>query len=197
MIAENVVFLHRRIIVIRMIYNERDLRANTVKALAEAVMTAARTAPKAKGRDLVEVAMITDEDIEHLSQTMIQMSEESGLKFLLRDAANILQAEAVIIIGIKQENSVCGLNCGYCGYASCEAKPECTPCMMNGVDVGIAIGSACSKIADLRLDSRVLFSAGWAAKRLDLLQGADLVFAIPMTAASKNPFFDRKSPVKK
>ena len=197
MIAENVVFLHRRIIVIRMIYNERDLRANTVKALAEAVMTAARTAPKAKGRDLVEVAMITDEDIEHLSQTMIQMSEESGLKFLLRDAANILQAEAVIIIGIKQENSVCGLNCGYCGYASCEAKPECTPCMMNGVDVGIAIGSACSKIADLRLDSRVLFSAGWAAKRLDLLQGADLVFAIPVTAASKNPFFDRKSPVKK
>ena len=180
-----------------MIYNERDLRANTVKALAEAVMTAARTAPKAKGRDLVEVAMITDEDIEHLSQTMIQMSEESGLKFLLRDAANILQAEAVIIIGIKQENSVCGLNCGYCGYASCEAKPECTPCMMNGVDVGISIGSACSKIADLRLDSRVLFSAGWAAKRLDLLQGADLVFAIPVTAASKNPFFDRKSPVKK
>lgn len=180
-----------------MIYNERDLRANTVKALAEAVMTAARTAPKAKGRDLVEVAMITDEDIKHLSQTMIQMSEESGLKFLLRDAANILQAEAVIIIGIKQENSVCGLNCGYCGYASCEAKPECTPCMMNGVDVGIAIGSACSKIADLRLDSRVLFSAGWAAKRLDLLQGADLVFAIPVTAASKNPFFDRKSPVKK
>lgn len=180
-----------------MIYNERDLRANIVKALAEAVMTAARTAPKAKGRDLVEVAMITDEDIKHLSQTMIQMSEESGLKFLLRDAANILQAEAVIIIGIKQENSVCGLNCRYCGYASCEAKPECTPCMMNGVDVGIAIGSACSKIADLRLDSRVLFSAGWAAKRLDLLQGADLIFAIPVTAASKNPFFDRKSPVKK
>ena len=83
-----------------MIYNERELRANTVKSLAEAVMTAARTAPKAKGRDLVEVAMITDEHIEQLSQTMIQMSEESGMKFLLRDAANILQAEAVIIIGI-------------------------------------------------------------------------------------------------
>ena len=47
-----------------MIYNERELRATTVKVLAEAVMTAARTAPKAKGRDLVEVAMITDEDIE-------------------------------------------------------------------------------------------------------------------------------------
>ena len=49
-----------------MIYNERDIRNQTVKRLAEAVMAAARTAPKAKGRDLVEVAMITDEDIERL-----------------------------------------------------------------------------------------------------------------------------------
>ena len=160
-------------------------------------MTAARTAPKAKGRDLVEVAMITDEDIEHLSQTMIEMSEESGLKFLLRDAANILQAEAVIIIGIKGENSVCGLNCGYCGYATCEAKPECTPCVMNGVDVGIAIGSACSKIADVRLDSRVLFSAGWAARRCGIMPDVDLIFAIPMSVSSKSPFFDRKSPEKR
>lgn len=180
-----------------MIYDERELRPSIVKSLAEAVMTAARTAPKAKGRDLVEVAMVTDEHIELLSQTMIQMSEESGLKFLLRDADNILHAEAVILIGIKQKESVCGLNCGYCGYERCEQKPECSPCVMNSIDVGIAIGSACSKIADMRLDSRVLFSAGWAARRLNLVDGADLLFAIPVTAASKNPFFDRKSPVKK
>ena len=180
-----------------MIYNERELRATAVKHLAEAVMTAARTAPKAKGRDLVEVVMITDDDIKLLSQTMIQMSEESGMKFLLRDAGNVLLAEAVVIIGVKQKELECGLNCGYCGYDLCEKKPVSVPCAMNAVDVGIAIGSACSKIADLRLDSRVMFSAGWAARRMDLLQGADLVFAIPLTAESKNPFFDRKSPVKK
>lgn len=179
-----------------MIYNERDIRNQTVKRLAEAVMAAARTAPKAKGRDLVEVAMVTDEDIERLSQTTIQLSEESGMKFLLRDAANILEAEAVLVIGIQSENSECGLNCGYCGYKGCAEKPACTPCVMNGVDVGIAIGAACSKIADFRLDSRVMFSIGWAAKRLDILNGADLCFAIPLSSASKNPFFDRKSPRK-
>ena len=179
-----------------MIYNERDIRNQTVKRLAEAVMAAARTAPKAKGRDLVEVAMITDEDIERLSQTMLQMSAESGMKFLLRDAANVLEAEAVIVVGIQCEQSECGLNCGYCGYKCCAEKPACSPCVMNGVDVGIAIGAACSKIADFRLDSRVMFSAGWAAKRLDVLNGADLVFAIPLSSSSKNPFFDRKSPRK-
>lgn len=179
-----------------MIYNERDIRNHTVRQLAEAVMTAARTAPKAKGRDLVEVAMVTDEDIERLSQATIQLSEESGMKFLLRDAANILEAEAVLVIGIQPENSECGLNCGYCGYKGCAEKPACTPCVMNGVDVGIAIGAACSKITDYRLDSRVMFSIGWAAKRLDILKGADLCFAIPLSSASKNPFFDRKSPRK-
>lgn len=177
-----------------MIYDERKLRSQSVRALAEAVMTAARTAPKAKGRDLVEIAMITDEHIERLSQTMVEMSAESGMKFLLRDAANILHAEAVVLVGTSQVESVCGLNCGYCGYATCEEKPMCSPCVMNSVDVGIALGSACSTVADLRLDSRVLFSAGWAAKRLNLIEGADLIFAIPLSASSKNPFFDRKPP---
>ena len=68
---------------------------------------------------------------------------------------------------------------------------------MNCVDVGIAIGAACAKITDYRLDSRVMFSAGWAAKRLQILgEGVDCVFAIPLSSASKNPFFDRKSPRK-
>ena len=180
-----------------MIYNERELRTETVRTLAEAVMAAARTAPKAKGRDLVEIAMVTDEDVERLSVAMRELSEESGLKFLLRDAENILHAQAMILIGTREVQTTCGLNCGYCGYATCEEKPEVVPCAMNSVDVGIAIGSACSTIADLRLDSRVLFSAGWAAKRLGIMPDVYLIFAIPLSVSSKNPFFDRKSPVKK
>ena len=180
-----------------MIYNERELRAETVKIMAEAVMVAARTAPKAKGRDIVEIVMVTDEHIERLSQTMQQMSEESGLKFLLRDAENILHSQALILIGTREAAETCGLNCGYCGYATCQLKPQFVPCAINCVDVGIAIGSACSKIADMRLDSRVLFSAGWAARRLGLIPGADVIFAIPLSSSSKNPFFDRKPPVKK
>lgn len=180
-----------------MICNERDIRNRTVRALAEAVMTAARTAPKAKGRDLVEAALITEDDLERLAEAMRELSAESGMKFLLRDANNVLQAEAVLVIGIREAGSECGLNCSYCGYPSCEAKPANVPCLMNGVDVGIAIGSACAQAADLRLDSRVMFSAGWGAKRMNVLDGTDLVFGIPLGAASKNPFFDRKSPEKK
>ena len=38
----------------------------------------------------------------------------------------------------------------------------------------------------------LMFSAGLAAQRLNLLEGCKQVFAIPVSASSKNPFFDRK-----
>ena len=34
---------------------------------------------------------------------MVAMVEEHGMKFFLRDAANILQAECVIIIGTREQ----------------------------------------------------------------------------------------------
>ena len=154
------------------------------------MMTAARTAPKGKGIDIIEVAMVTDEDINRLSEKMVSISEETGLKFFLRDAENILQAEALLIIGTRQQ--VQGLNCGHCGFPTCERKPLAVPCALNTVDFGIAVGSACATAADLRLDTRVMFSAGLAAQQLGMLGDCSCVMAIPVSASSKNPFFDRK-----
>ncbi len=85
------------------------------------------------------------------------------------------------------------LNCGHCGFPTCAGRPEGVPCAINSVDVGIAIGSACATAADMRVDTRVMFSAGLAAQRLNYLEGCRSVYAIPVSASSKNPFFDRKS----
>ena len=99
------------------------------------------------------------------------MSGEPGLKFFLRDADNILQAEAIMIVGTRQQ--VQGLNCAHCGFPTCVEKPEAVPCAINSVDLGIAIGSACATASDLRLDTRVMFSAGLAAQRLGMLGDGD------------------------
>ena len=138
-----------------MIQNERASRHEHVLDVARQMMTAARTAPKGKGVDIIEIAMVTGDDLKVLSDKMVAMVEEHGMKFFLRDAANILQAECVIIIGI-------------------------------------AIGSACATAADLRVDTRVMFSAGLAAQQLEWLPGCRSVYAIPVSASTKNPFFDRK-----
>ena len=173
-----------------MILNERDSRHDQVLTVARQMMTAARTAPKGKGIDVIETAVITDEEIRVLSDKMKALCEENGMKFFLRDAENILSAECIVLIGTHEQAQ--GLNCGHCGYATCAGRPEGVPCALNSVDVGIAIGSACATAADLRVDTRVMFSAGLAAQRLDWLQGCRQVYAIPVSASSKNPFFDRK-----
>ena len=172
-----------------MIQNEREIRHELVLQAARRMMTAARTAPKGKGIDIIEVAMVTDEDIKRLSEELVIMSGETGLKFFLRDADNILQAEAIMIAGTRQQ--VQGLNCAHCGFPTCVEKPEAVPCAINSVDLGIAIGSACATASDWRLDTRVMFSAGLAAQRLGMLGDCKCVMAIPVSASSKNPFFDR------
>lgn len=173
-----------------MIQNERDIRHEHILNVAWQMMTAARTAPKGKGIDIIEVALVTGEDIKILSDKMIAMVEEHGMKFFLRDADNILSAECIVLIGTREQAQ--GLNCGHCGYATCAARAEGVPCALNSIDVGIAIGSACATAADMRVDTRVMFSAGLAAQQLNWLKDCKMVMAIPVSASSKNPFFDRK-----
>ena len=175
-----------------MLINERDTRRERLLQVANEMMTAARTAPKGKGIDIIEVAMATDETIDELHDAMLRYSEKTGFKFFLRDADNILNAEAIVLIGTKFQTH--GLNCGYCGFDTCaeKLKHERIPCALNATDVGIALGSACSVATDHRVDSRIMFSVGKAAQELGFMPGCSSIYGIPISSSSKNPFFDRK-----
>lgn len=197
-----------------MIQNERDTRSSHLQFVAQQMMTAARTAPKGKGVDLLEILMITGSDILHLSEAMVALSEQTGMKFLLRDAENILQSEVVVLVGSRQKSQ--NLNCGYCGFPTCRQRQEVAgnwseeghpglytppngtpvlevPCAINSVDIGIALGSMVATAADLRVDTRVMFSVGWAAMQLNWLPVCQSAYGVPVSASSKNPFFDRQS----
>ena len=130
-----------------MIINERETRKEYMLEAAKQIMLAARTAPKGKGVDIIEIITLSDEDIDAVSEELLRLAEKTGMKFLIRDSENIQSADAMIVIGTRQAPQ--GLNCAYCGYATCAEKPQDTPCAINSIDVGIAIGSACAKAADL------------------------------------------------
>lgn len=172
-----------------MIIEERNDRNARVIEAARRMMTAARTAPKAKGVDIIECCLVSGDDIVRLSETMMMLHNETGRPVYKRDGENILKAECVLIIATRSQ--LMGLNCGHCGYPSCAVKPKNVPCAFNSTDVGIAIGSAVATAADERLDTRVMFSVGMAAERLHLLPGCSQYFGIPVSASSKSPFFDR------
>jgi uncharacterized ferredoxin-like protein len=178
-----------------MIINEIEINREQVVDIAKKMLVAARTAPKGKGVDNLEAIVVTGEDIQTLADSMEHGVERHGLKFFIRDAGNIRVSQAVVVLGTRL--TTMNLNCGYCGYPTCAAKIEAGnqyPCAFPINDLGIAIGSACALAADHRVDTRVMFSAGLAAMELGWL-GSEVkaAFAIPLSATSKNPFFDRLS----
>ncbi len=175
-----------------MIFNEREQRHDHLLQVGRQMMTAARTAPKGKGVDIIECAMVEGEHLEELARAMECVAEQRGLKFFLRDAGNVRVSECVVLIATRYLAQ--GLDCGYCGFESCAARPNASvPCAINSIDLGIAIGSACATAADLRVDTRVMFSAGFAALDLGWIEGAEQIIAIAVSASSKSPFFDRKT----
>ncbi len=166
----------------------------TVLEVAKKMAISAETAPKGKGRDTLEIKILTNDEIISIADRMEQISEEQNLAFFKRDANNIRNSQAVLLIG----TSISALHlsyCGFCGLENCENKnknPE-VPCSFNTIDLGIAIGSAVSVATDNRVDNRIFFSVGKAVKELDIMSdNTKVVFGIGLSVSSKNIFFDRK-----
>lgn len=174
-----------------MIYNERNNREDSVLDAARQIMVAARTAPKSRGVDLVEICTVTGDEKQRIVDEMRRIAEKENIPFFNRDALNLELAQAVVLIGSHRRNL--SLNCGRCGFPTCEAKPIAVPCVFNTVDVGIAIGSACRTAMKLCVDSRVMYSVGRAAQVLGYPdKDSDYVCALVLSVSSKSPFFDRK-----
>ncbi len=177
-----------------MIIKEEEIKREQVISTAKKMLLAARTAPKGRGINNISLALITGETLLTVSNKMHEIGDRNSAAFFHRDAENILQAEALLILGTAIEPL--GLNnCGLCGHGNCDNKrkfPD-TPCMFNSNDLGIAIGSAVSIAADDRIDCRVMFTVGKAVTELKLMdEKVKIIFGIPLSATSKNPFFDRK-----
>ena len=171
---------------------EKDIKKNQVNDIAQKMLIAARTAPKACGIDNLEIALVQLEGIGEISNKMISLVQsEKAPEFFKRDAQNIRQAQCLVLIGTKI--SPLGLNCKLCGFENCQDKDPNHPCIFNTGDLGIAIGSAVSIACDNRIDNRVMYSVGKAAVEMKLLgKNVKIAYGIPLSASSKNPFFDRK-----
>ena len=176
------------------IISEESLNHEKVMEIAGKLLLAARTAPKARGVDNLRLAMVYGNDLRILSEKMIELGERYEVEFFKRDAQNILNAPVVLLFGtVLRSQGV--QKCGMCGFGNCagrEQHPQ-TPCVFNTGDLGIAIGSAVSLAADNRIDSRVMYTVGQAAMELGMLgKEVAVAYGMPLSATSKNPFFDRK-----
>ncbi|MFH1753100.1 MAG: DUF2148 domain-containing protein [Candidatus Omnitrophota bacterium] len=166
---------------------------SALKDIAEFMAVACRTAPKTRGRDNLEIIIVdSDKERESIIKKMREIASRDKRPSCERDAGNIEGSKYILIIGTRSE--VMGLDCGYCGYPTCnELSQKKGICAYNAMDLGIALGSAVSLAGRFHADNRVMYSIGKAAIELALFKGdIKQAIGIPLSGTGKNPFFDRK-----
>jgi uncharacterized ferredoxin-like protein len=179
-----------------------DIEKQAVETVAGLMALSARTAPKAKGQDTLVTRVLAGEELAALARGMDALGTDRGIRFFLRDAGNVGESDACLLLGMQREPTA-GLDCGGCGFPTCAQMLREDPrknrtlfagpnCAVRMADLGIAIGSAVKTASLHNVDNRVMYSCGVTALALGLLDGCTVAYGIPLKASGKNIFFDRK-----
>lgn len=170
-----------------------ELEKKAVLEITALMAAAARTSPKTRGIDNIEVVTVDDEVTKtKLVDTMKKISKLENRQSFERDANSITPSPAIVIIGVKANPA--GLNCGFCGYKTCDdMKKTRGICAYNSIDLGIAVTSSAEIANRFHIDNRIMYSIGRASIELGIF-GKDVrqALGIPLSVTGKNPFFDRK-----
>jgi uncharacterized ferredoxin-like protein len=177
--------------------SEEETKA--VLDVARLMLLAARTAPKGGGLDDIETLILTGKEKEAVAKEMRILEKSAGKKWE-RDAINVEQATALVLIGLKGPKTL-GTQCGACGYENCGSMLEAgrieglffagPTCVIKAIDLGIAIGSAVKTAQIHNVDNRIFFRAGVGAYRLKMMSDCTIIIGIPLAATGKSPFYDR------
>ncbi len=174
-----------------MIYHSRDMEAKAVLETAARMCAAARTAPKARGVDRIETLVLTGEDKDKVADKMEAIFEATGEAnaFFKRDAGNVRNSEAIVLIGTKK--ACTGLSyCGFCGFGNCgNCAKNGGSCAFDYVNLGAALTSAAVAAQQDFVDNRIMFTIGKAWMDME---GDDIVWlGIPLSVTGKSKYFDR------
>ena len=179
------------------------IEKKTVETVAGLMALSARTAPKAKGQDALVSRVLVGDEVRELARGMEALGKEKGIRFFLRDAGNLAESDACLLLGSLREPTA-GLDCGACGFPTCAGMLMEDParnktlfagpnCAVRMADLGIALGSAVKTASIHNVDNRIMYSAGVTALALGLLEGCTVAYGVPLKASAKSIFFDRKA----
>ena len=169
-----------------------------VETVAQMMAVSAITAPKTKGENFVAVQVLTGEAVKGLARGMEAYGQKTGKQNFNRDARNVANSDAVVLIGLKEPDTS-GLDCGACGYETCaellsapKAQGEFRGpfCAYRVLDMGIALGSAAKTASLFNVDNRIMYRVGAVAREMKLVDW-EYVIGIPLSVSGKSIYFDR------
>ncbi len=169
-----------------------------LQEIAGLMAVAARTAPKSKGEDFIEIKVLSKEKTAALSEAMLKYGEDSQKPNFDRDGKNVAHSDAVLLLALKNAAPL-GLDCGACGYDTCiELEDKLTKgpefsgplCAWRLTDLGIALGSAVKTASLFNADNRIMYRIGVVALKSGIIDG-EMAVGVPISATGKNIYFDR------
>jgi len=190
----------------------KDVETEAIFTVAKLMAASARTAPKGRGVDRIVTAILSGDEKERIAEAMEKKVREKKnpimsappLTIFERDAKALRGSPYALLIGVKgtmPKKPEDPLNCGACGYSSCaefiktekkQGEDFTGPvCIFEAMDLGIAVASAVKTASELNVDNRIMYTVGAGAKAIGTLD-ADIIIGIPLSAAGKNIYFDRK-----
>jgi uncharacterized ferredoxin-like protein len=193
-----------------------ELRAGTMRHVAQLMAAAAITAPKSGGQlflagkpNFMETVIVDDSDARRRPASWMRArGKERRERIWFGDAEAAEAVDAILFVGLLPGWYPPGYDCGACGYATCAeflnhtktvrtqsaelefARPVCN---LRDVDLGIAVGSAAKTAAIHSIDCRCQTRVATAARKLGLIQG-DHAVALSLSMTHKAVGFDRAMP---
>jgi len=188
--------------------NQESIK-QTIETVINLMATSAMTAPKAGGKDCLEIVAVTDsDDLLKIADEMRKYAHKSSKEnYWHRDADNIENAQGVLLIGLAGPVTA-GYDCGGCGYATCKEFEDSRElkdhemgytgphCIMRMMDIGVALASAAKQASLFNVDNRVQQRVGAAARALGYID-CEVAMGIPVSISGKSIFYDRKTLSKK
>ena len=174
-------------------YTSEENEKKALFEVARLMVTAARTAPKAKGVDNILTLVVYGGEKDAIVAEMNRIAEDMQNPVFTRDAKSVDASEYVIFLAVRDNHALLPF-CGNCGFEDCEkAKAAGSPCVFNISDLGTAACAASVVAANHFVDNRMMYTVGSAAKSIGLF-GTEirLCYGIPISAGGKNIYFDRK-----
>ncbi len=161
--------------------SEKKVFKENIRNAALAMISRAKSAPKAKGVDNLVYYLLEKNDIKKVSKKLEDLAIEKDIPFFLRDSKNISNLDYIVLIGLKKASDKT--------YKKLKIEDNVH---FDSVNLGIALGSAVSVANLYGIDTRIMYTIGYAIRNMDItkheLQDA---YGIPLSISEKNIFFDR------
>lgn len=174
-------------------YESKEMEKRSVLETAARMCAAARTAPKTRGIDRIETVVLTGEEKDGLADKMTELFGITGEAnaFFKRDAENVRNSEAVVLIGTKK--GFAGLSvCSFCGFQNCgDCHQKGGSCAFDYINLGIALSSAAIVAQRDFVDNRIMFSIGRAWMEMEHREDDTIWLGLPLSVSGKSKYFDR------